>query len=110
MAFFHFSQNNSGGSFDLNEESGITHHVIIEAENSSKANQIMGELINDCWEGGDGGYCSCCGERWHEQYSGDDGTDEPMVYNLKPEDHEDFFMEKGKSVCIHYADGKKEWH
>ena len=37
--FYHYSQNNSGGSFDFDQEEGITHHVVIEAESAYLADR-----------------------------------------------------------------------
>jgi hypothetical protein len=78
--FYHFSQNNSGGSFVLDEVSGITHHVIIEAcsvDDANKRAEAIGLYFNG-W-----GDCNCCGNRWSEQWSygdRDPGTSTPEVY------------------------------
>ena len=63
MKFYEFSQNNSGGSFDV--DSKICHRLFIEAESSKAANQIAEEL--GCyWDGVDKGMdCNCCGDRWY---------------------------------------------
>lgn len=108
--FYHFSQNNSGGSFHFNEEKGITHHVVIEADNTSDANAIA-EGIGIYFDGH--GDCSCCGRRWSsaEEY---DGEEFPHVYREKVNDYVNnryFYpwMEDGKEVCVHYKDGRREW-
>ena len=108
--FYHFNQNSSGGSFHFNENQGITHHVIIEADNESDANTIA-EEIGIYFDGR--GDCECCGNRWHEVYK-NDGEEFPSVYgNLVQEvaDSRHFYrrMEPGKEVCVHYKDGHKEW-
>lgn len=62
--FYHFSQNNSGGSFDFDKNDGITHHVVIEAVSAESANkklQDIGGYFDGCDTGRD---CSCCGDRW----------------------------------------------
>ena len=107
--FYHFNQNNSGGSFLFDENQGITHHVVIEADNASDANAIA-EGIGIYFDGY--GDCSCCGNRW---YPVDDHNEEdfPHVYggeikkvlNVSPYR----WMDDGKEVCVHYKDGRKEW-
>ena len=74
--FYHYSQNNSGGSFDFDKEKGITHHVVIEAESASLADR-RAESIGLYFDGE--GDCPCCGNRWSEAY---EGTDVPSVYDL----------------------------
>ena len=112
--FYHFSQNNSGGSFSFNENRGITHHVIIEADSAFQANQnakeMLGIYFNGCREGRD---CECCGDRWDEvqEYS---GKEFPHFYGTPVQEFtnsEYFFrwMEPGKEACVHYKDGRKEW-
>ena len=49
--FYHFSQNNSGGSFDISET--LAHHVIIEAHSAEDANNraiSVGLYFNGCQE------------------------------------------------------------
>lgn len=108
--FYHFNQNNSGGSFHFNEEKGITHHVVIEADNPAEANTIA-EGIGIYFDGiGD---CECCGTRWDDvdEYEGEEF---PHVYGGEIEkvlntNHFSRWMEDGKEVCVHYKDGRKEW-
>lgn len=72
--FYKFSQNNSGGSFDINDEKGIGPIVIIEALNVDDANN-RAERIGIYFNGIENGLdCSCCGSRWSEVWD-DDGTD-----------------------------------
>ena len=59
--FYHYSQNNSGGSFDFDKKAGITHHVVIEAESAEAADR-KAESIGLYFDGE--GDCPCCGERW----------------------------------------------
>lgn len=110
MAFFHFSQNNSGDSFDLKKDIGIAHHVIIEADNYEQANGIMANLIDHDWDGGHGGYCPCCGSRWYELHSSDSGDDSPMVYDTSASEHKDTFAGNGDAVAVHYKDGLIKWY
>ena len=108
--FYHFKQNNSGGSFSFGENRGITHHVVIEADSASEANAIA-EGIGIYFDGV--GDCSCCGNRWHSVYEYDK-KDFPHVYGEEIEkafntSHLSRWMEDGKEVCVHYKDGHKEW-
>ena len=111
--FYHFSQNNSGGSFSFDENKGITHHVIIEADKASYANayaEDMGIYFNGCSAGLD---CDCCGDRWSEvrEY---DGKEFPHIYGTSAQEvtNSEYFsrwMKPGKEACVHYKDGRKEW-
>jgi len=104
--FFHYSQNNSGGSFDINET--VAHHVIIEALSAKDANiraVDIGIYFNGCDTGAD---CSCCGDRWSEQWCSNEGDDTPLIYNDPPETYEDYFTKEGQPVChVYRLDGSK---
>ena len=111
--FYHFNQNNSGGSFHFDDVSGITHHVIIEADNASEANtiaELIGIYFDGCSTGRD---CSCCGDRWSEVWESD--TEEfPHIYGVSVQEAPNSkytyrWMEPGKEACVHYKDGRKEW-
>ena len=108
--FYHFNQNNSGGSFSFDENQGITHHVIIEADNAPDANTVA-EGIGIYF----GGYgdCDCCGDRWYE-VDESDGENFPNIYGSSVEDFMgnkwfSRWMKPGKEICVHYKDGHKEW-
>jgi len=109
--FYTFNQNNSGGSFDYSEHSGITHYVIIEAqdlEHAVKRAEDIGLYFHGVVSGQD---CECCGDRWYEPWS-DEGTDEPRVYDKHPSEYERsrFFKKEEKEIAVHYLDGRIEWH
>ena len=74
MNLYRFRQNNSGGSWDLNEWTTIT--MVIEAETGEAANRIAEQetsiYYNGCSKGMD---CSCCGDRWDETYTGRSGEE-----------------------------------
>ena len=81
MAFFTFTQNNSGG-----HNCGPAKFVIVVADNADQANDIAqdhGIYFDGCGSGID---CPCCGDRW---YRADDygAKDPPMIYGTKPEDY-----------------------
>jgi hypothetical protein len=111
MAFFHYSQNNSGGSFDYDSKAGISNHVIIEARDADEANYLA-ERIGLYFDGCDSGRdCDCCGDRWTRPYR-DDGSEFPEVYGkdvssgVIPSEKWQFkWREKGPEGYIHYANG-----
>lgn len=62
--FYEYSQNNSGGSFNVDEN--VCHYVFIEATSENHANSIAKEIgiyFDGCADGVD---CSCCGDRWYD--------------------------------------------
>lgn len=108
MPFFTYSQNNSGGSFDFDPEAGISVYVIVEAEDAEAANG-KAECIGLYFDGY--GDCSCCGDRWCEQWSDRDGEKVPSVYGEPVSDH-DFegefgskWIKDGPECYVHFSDG-----
>jgi hypothetical protein len=113
--FYAFRQNNSGGGFDFDEDSGITTTVIIEAESADDANRRL-EAIGGYFNGTNdyGPDCRCCGDRWHA-VSEYDGADVPSVYG-KPVlfsdelDSSAFAVkwqgEDRPEIFVHYLDGR----
>lgn len=59
--FYHFTQNNSGGYFDIDDN--VCNHVIIEALNEDQARSLLSPLIV-CQSPS----CECCGDRWAIDY------------------------------------------
>lgn len=109
MAWFHYSQNNSGGSFDFNETAGITHHVVIEADSPAEADERLegiGGYFNGCNSGRD---CSCCGDRWCSAYT--EGDETPKVYDdpVAKATAWSAWMEDGKEIAVHHKSGDIEW-
>jgi hypothetical protein len=88
--FYEFNQNNSGGSFDVDEN--VCHRVIIEAIDTNHARSIFEPMIEN-----QSSSCPCCGDRWSD-YEPDE-----MVF---PKD-----KEKGYHVGIydHYKDAEERW-
>lgn len=75
-----FSQNNSGGRFDVDDKGGIAEYVIVEAGSADEANdraEGLGLYFNGTDDGGPD--CPCCGDRWC-RVSESDGASEPMIY------------------------------
>lgn len=111
--FYHFSQNNSGGSFDFDEKTGVTHHVIVEAKDADDAVR-RAERIGLYWDGVETGEdCSCCGNRWDRPWR-EDGTEKPSVNGTDPAKYleQDFacrWMKEGREICVHHINGDKSW-
>lgn len=107
MPFYHYSQNNSGGSFCVDER--VAHHVIIEADSPGQANMIaegVGIYFNGCADGRD---CDCCGDRWYEMWDSEKGNDEPLIYGDDPKIYKDLFTAHNEPYChIYYLDGLKK--
>ena len=71
--WFHFSQNNSGGYFIVNEQ--VAEDVYVQAENAQQAAARAAVIFEPYSE-----FCECCGERWSFYVHDDDGYDEPTNY------------------------------
>jgi hypothetical protein len=90
MKFYEFKQNNTGGSFDVDEQ--LCNHLIIEAKDENEAIQkaeSMGVYFNGCDEGMD---CPCCGDRWYTPSE----LDSPYQYGS-------FEKEEAETVAEKYA-------
>jgi hypothetical protein len=105
--FFDFHQNNSGGSFSYDDKAGIAETVIVEAASATEANE-KAERVGLYFDGD--GDCRCCGNRWYELWSGDEGTAEPLVYGKKIAHAKVKGVKRKKkpTVYIHYTDGRIE--
>lgn len=74
--FYNYRQNNSGGSFDIDDV--FTSNMIIEADNATESDSIaesIGIYFNGCEDDRD---CPCCGDRWDSQWG--DGDTVPSIY------------------------------
>lgn len=76
LKFYTYDQNNSGGTFHFDADKGISVKVIVQALDAEEAN-FRAKRIGLYFDGS--GDCSCCGDRWYEQW-GDSGFDTPMIY------------------------------
>lgn len=99
--FYTFNQNNSGGSFDYDDN--LSEYVIIEAYNYIAANDIA-ESIGIYFDGY--GDCACCGNRWSSMWDESDGTLQPQVYDKSAFDRESYWTGAPEPVTIHYLDGR----
>jgi len=110
MAWFTFSQNNSGGSFVYDEKRGLTHFVVIEAATAAEAN-ARAEAIGLYWDGCDSGRdCECCGDRWYP--ADGEGDAEPLVYG-EPADAVDLWsvwMKPGREIAVHPKSTPIRWY
>lgn len=110
MSFYQFRQNNSGGSFDIDEERGISISVIVEADSYEEANrraERIGLYFDGCQSGRD---CSCCGDRWYEKWCDDEGDEVPSNYGTPLVEASDFtFNWAGDKpdTFVHLRDGRK---
>lgn len=88
--FYEFSQNNSGGRFDVDEN--VCRKVIIEAIDASHAQGIFEPMIEN-----QSGSCPCCGDRWSSY-----DPDEVELSKWK---------EGGYPVGVysHYKDAEERW-
>lgn len=102
--FYTFVQNNSGGVFIDNEQ--VCHIVIIEADTADEANRLA-ETHGIYFHGiGD---CPCCGDRWYEQWSDTDGTEQPSIYNEDPQRYQCAWTVEGEVYCrVYHKDGLKQ--
>jgi hypothetical protein len=109
--FYHYSQNNTGGSFDIDSEKGISANVIIEARSAAEADRIA-EGLGLYFDGE--GDCSCCGTRWTAQEDAwtDNGTLEPSLYGVNVDAYYDnpdgwgFTYYYQHDAYVHYLDGR----
>lgn len=92
LKWFEYDQNNSGGSFVINDERGLGPRVYIQAHSHIEANAIA-ETKGIYFDGE--GDCECCGNRWHEVYG--DGEENLML------DYYDFSWYT-KVFLHHYGD------
>ncbi len=102
--FWHFSQNNSGGIFVIDEKNGVCEDIIIEAQNPKEALSKLsniGDRVIGFWD-----FCSCCGERWDDYLIEEEGAKVPSMYNepistMNPSKYRN-------RVFIHHYNGKIE--
>jgi hypothetical protein len=98
--YFKFSQNNSGGHFEIDDERGIGVEVLVEAvdlgHSISRASDI-GLYFDGVAAGID---CQCCGDRWSHPWN-DDGEDAPTADNK-------YNFRWHPTVYVHRINGKIE--
>lgn len=109
MPFFEFSQNNSGGSFDYDDKSGIGETVIIEASDVDDAcdrAERIGIYFNGVESGAD---CDCCGDRWSRPYGNGDPVPskygQPIGDWLTENKGFGFGLRDNERIYIHFMNG-----
>lgn len=98
MKFYEFGQNNSGGSFVVDDK--LCHRVVIEADNAEVANQ-KAESLGIYFDGvSSGSDCECCGDRWYpcDEYDTIDDIDD--LQNLA-----DQYGWTTPDIRVFYSDG-----
>ena len=104
--FYTYSQNNSFGTFEINDD--VTHYVIIEADSVEDANRRaegVGLYFDGCSKGID---CPCCGDRWSEAWEGDEYP-EPMIYGQPVSPAATWRGNPGDTIAyIYRKDGTKQ--
>jgi len=105
--FYEYSQNNSGGSFDLSDDIGV--YVWIEAPNQEVANAIAltkGIYFNSMELGYD---CGCCGDRWYSRWGGGGGCETLDEYVSSHREGPFRRQWDGNRIGVaHYMDGRRE--
>ena len=98
--FYKYWQNNSGGSFDIDDASGIGVIVWIEATDDRHADS-RAESIGIYFNGVDDELdCECCGDRWSEAY---------LVHERdKPTFDQKYDFVWHDTIYIHYMNGTIE--
>ena len=95
--WYEFTQNNSGGSFVVDDK--VCHRIYIEAEDFREA-VIIAESLGCYWNGVEKGIdCPCCGDRWSK-------------WDKAPIDLEEYNT-KGINVEVYdgiYSDTKAKWN
>ncbi len=102
MPFYEFHQNNSGGSFEVDDAHGIGPRVWIEGASVADAitrAETIGIYFDGCAIGRD---CPCCGDRWYKPWR-DDGS-------LQPEIDSEYDFNWHPTVYVHRRDGEIERH
>lgn len=109
--FYEFHQNNSGGTFDYDDDRGIAELVIVEAYSADEATSTAKSI--GLYFGG--GYdCECCGDRWSEPWSDDSGYAFPSHYGGALEEVERGYGRRFREeerlpyAYVHYLNGTIE--
>ena len=104
--YFDFTQNNSGGGFNRDENLGD--HVLIAAKDANDANERLMRLGGYFDGVDDGTDCDCCGDRWYRAWRTEQGTEEPLICEMLIPVYMQQFRWPGKQIVVHHADGFKD--
>lgn len=120
LRWYEYCQNNSGGSFVMND--AVSVYVLVQASNQDEADKVAksnGIYFNAVHKGYD---CDCCGDRWYEgeeldafrtyQWNGSGSTKHEFTdvrdYAQNQSNIGDWNKEGKPYVIVYYADGTKE--
>jgi hypothetical protein len=102
--FYNYRQNNSGGSFELNDS--VSYNVIIEANSGAEADERAEEIgmyFNGCEKDMD---CPCCGDRWYSAQD-EEGDTTPLLFRKPAEEHFECWAKLGDVYCyVYYLNGE----
>lgn len=100
--FYHYDQNNSGGSFQIDDD--VTVNVYIEADSEEEANS-KAEEVGIYFDGCDRDWdCPCCGDRWSRASNWDKAEKVPC-----PSEWDKMWVKEGEAhTIIYYKDGNVE--
>ncbi len=83
--YYTYTQNNSGGTFQDDNKVGM--YVIVEADSSDQADKFAEGKADIYFDGCDSGMdCSCCGDRWSQQWN-DEGSAAPSIDGQPIQEH-----------------------
>lgn len=77
MVFYTYDQNNSGGGFDEDAGAGLTHRVIVEANDTYEAD-LIAQSIGIYFDENYDIDCECCGTRWDSAWG--EGDPVPSIF------------------------------
>lgn len=100
LLWFHFSQNNSGGGFVVDEN--VCEDVFIQDTNAASAIRRAEAFMDNSDS------CPCCGDRWSFWLDDSDGKPVPMKYDVPAEIEAPSFFRK--NYKLHFFDGHVETH
>lgn len=98
LKWFAFSQNNSGGFFE--DDENVCEIVLIQAENAALAVAKADTFMDNS------NSCPCCGDRWSFWVDDSDGRDTPEYFGESVHDITKTWCRE--KAILHYADGQKE--
>lgn len=106
MAFYTYIQNNSGGGFVEDADLGVTHRVIVEADDAYDADRIA-ESIGIYFDEDYDVDCKCCGTRWSPAWGAGDPV--PSIYGQDVSTgvyYSEWTSWTTPEAYIHYKDGR----
>lgn len=106
MRFYEWTQNNTYGHFEVDEN--ISHRVVIEADSYEQAEDKafdFGIYYNGVEDQMD---CDCCGDRWYDGRELTDRSLDGKTIDEYLQDLADQYGWEDPDIIVHYADGTKK--